>query len=248
MTDLPSPARLFAAMDATWAPLETLDTQSWRLRRGGGGGKRVSAATPLGPLADPASAIACAEASMQAMGQPCLFRLSAADAALDAALEARGYGVVDRTVIYAAPAGALAPADPMGHAAIVSDAPLALMAEIWEEGGIGPGRLAVMARSGQSRAYLLGRLGDRGVAAGFVASSGDIAMLHALEVRPSARRAGQGRNLVGAAAGVARRAGAPVLALAVTEANRGARALYEGLGMTECARYHYRMAPEGETR
>ncbi|QDL92085.1 GNAT family N-acetyltransferase [Paroceanicella profunda] len=246
MTELPGPARLMAAMDATWAPLEIVDTESWRLRRGGGG-KRVSAASARGPIRDFDAALACAETSIDAMNQPRLFRLTAGDEALDAALAARGYGVVDRTVIYAAPASRLAPADPGGHAAIVSDAPLALIAEIWEEGGIGPGRLAVMARSGRTRAYLLGRMKDRGVSAAFVATDADIAMLHALEVRPSARRGGQGRNLVGAAASAALRAGAPLLALAVTEANAGARALYEGLGMAECARYHYRIAPEGVT-
>ena len=36
--------------------------------------------------------------------------------------------------------------------------------------------------------------------------------------------------------------GAGVLALAVTEANAGARAMYEGAGMREAARYHYRIA------
>jgi uncharacterized protein (DUF2237 family) len=33
------------------------------------------------------------------------------------------------------------------------------------------------------------------------------------------------------------------IAVAVTEANAPARALYVGLGMAEAARYHYRAAP-----
>jgi hypothetical protein len=51
-----------------------------------------------------------------------------------------------------------------------------------------------------------------------------------------------------AAAAWAQRAGAPVFAMAVTERNAPARALYARLGLAEAARYHYRVAPEGEKR
>jgi hypothetical protein len=50
--------------------------------------------------------------------------------------------------------------------------------------------------------------------------------------------------LTRAAAAWATGRGVPTLALAVTEGNAPARALYAGLGMAEAARYHYRLAPE----
>jgi ribosomal protein S18 acetylase RimI-like enzyme len=60
-------------------------------------------------------------------------------------------------------------------------------------------------------------------------------------VRPELRREGAGRALLAGAAQIALDHGAPTLALAVTEANEGARALYEGARMTEATRYHYRL-------
>jgi GNAT superfamily N-acetyltransferase len=117
------------------------------------------------------------------------------------------------------------------------------MVEIWEAGGICAARRAAMARVPEPRTFLLGRAGDRPAGCGFVARHGDIAMFHALEVAPSARRRGLGRALARGAASWAVEAGASVLALAVNEVNGAARALYAGLGMREAARYHYREAP-----
>ena len=66
-------------------------------------------------------------------------------------------------------------------------------------------------------------------------------MVHALAVRPGLRRRGVGGRMMRAAAGWARGQGAEWLGLVVTEANAGARALYESLGMVVAARYHYRV-------
>ena len=81
---------------------------------------------------------------MRAWGQPPLFRIRPGEEALDARLAARGYVVRDPTLILAAPAAAIAV--PPGEAAVFGSGPLACMAEIWAAGGIGPARLAVMAR------------------------------------------------------------------------------------------------------
>jgi GNAT superfamily N-acetyltransferase len=66
-------------------------------------------------------------------------------------------------------------------------------------------------------------------------------MIHAVEVRPSLRRRGAGRQILAAAAQWAAEQGADRLALAVTQANSAARALYASLGMQPVGEYHYRI-------
>lgn len=240
-TDLPplrpaGMADLFLAIDATWPAAEYRRLGPWLLRRGAGGGNRASAATLADAgEADPAEA----EAAMRGWGQRPLFMIRPGDGALDDALARRGYALRDAVVMLAAPTAALAPAEP-DPLVVVGDAALAIMAEIWRGGGIGPGRLAVMERVRVPRAFLLGRTGDRPVGAGFVAVAGEVAMVHALEVVPSARREGVGARMMATAARWAMAEGATRLALAVTRANAEARALYATLGMAEVASYHYR--------
>lgn len=229
----------FAVLAATWPPAEAMRLGPWTLRRGAGGGSRVSAAT----LEGEDGAIEAAAAAMLAWGQAPLFMIRDGEAALDARLAAMGYARRDPTLILAAPSDALAaPED--GGTTVRCTAPVARMEEIWEAGGIGPGRRAVMARVAGPRVWLLGRQGDRPAACAFVAVHGGTAMLHALEVVPEARRQGMGSRLTRAAARWAAARGGAVLALAVTEANAAARALYGGLGMRQVARYHYRVAPD----
>lgn len=232
---------LFAVSAATWPPAETRVDAGWTLRRGEGGGSRVSAATRVACGADPAAA----EAAMRAWGQAPIFQIRPGDDDLDAALEARGYRRRDPSLILAAPTTTLAASAP-DERAIPCAVALACMEEIWAEGGIGPARLAVMRRAPDPKLWLLGRAGDRPVGAGFVALADGIAMLHALEVLAPARGQGVGAAMTRAAAAWAQRAGAGTFALAVTEANAPARALYARLGLAEAGRYHYRVAPEGD--
>jgi N-acetylglutamate synthase len=235
-------AELFAAIDATWPAAEVRRRGPWTLRRGDGGGNRASAASFNG-TGDPEPDIAAAEAAMRAWGQVPLFMIRPGDEGLDAALARRGYAARDHVALLAAPTAALAPAEP-DPLVLSGPAPLAVMAEIWARGGIGPERLAVMARAAAPRAFLLGRTGDRPAGCAFVAVAGDVAMLHALEVAPASRRKGVGAAMTRAAAGWAVAAGAPRLALAVARANAAGCALYAALGMAEAAAYHYRATPD----
>jgi GNAT superfamily N-acetyltransferase len=232
---------LFAALAATWPAAETVRLGPWTLRRGEGGGNRVSAATLDGPTADPSGA----EAAMRAWGQPPLFMIRPGDEPLDALLAARGYAVHDPSALHAAPAATLAWTAP-DESAVFGEAPLACMAEMWAAGGIGPGRLAVMQRAPAPRVFVLGRLGDRPAGCAFAVVHGATAVLHALEVAPFARRQGLGARMTRALAAWSRDAGAATLAVAVTRANAPARALYAGLGMAEAASYHYRIAPAAD--
>ena len=232
--------RLYRALDATWPAAAATDVGPFTVRDGRGGGKRASAAVAKGPATD--DDIAAAEVAMRTMNQTPLFQVRDGDDDLDALLEARGYEVVDPTRIYAAPVDDVAGQEKTGKdvKTIHGWGPLAFMLELWRDGGIGPERVAVMDRACEPKTGFLGRMGNEVGGTAFCAVDGDVAMLHALEVRQSSRRGGMGRGSTIDAAIWARENGARTFALACTEANAAANALYSGLGMTPVGGYHYR--------
>lgn len=236
----PDAARLFAALDATWPAARFIDQPPWVLREGRGGGQRVSAATASGPVED--ADIDAAEAGMRALAQRPLFMIRPEDGVLDALLEARGYEIVDPVTLYLAESLTLC-ADLPPASAYPSWPLLAVQAQIWAEGGIGPARLAVMERVTGQKTAILGRGGNTPASTAFIAIDDDIAMLHALEVRPASRKRGMGRKTMQAAANWAAAQGAKWMTLAVTRENVAANALYTSLGMTPATSYHYRRAP-----
>lgn len=247
MTALPDLATLEAALEASWPAAASRVCGPFRLRDGAGGGQRVSAATAEAETG--AAEIATAESAMRAAGQRLLFRLRPAlcpwDGALDSALAAAGYSRVDPTLYYVAEVSALAPEPLPGLRVFPIWPPLAIQRDLWAEAGIGPARLAVMVRAAGPKAALMARQDDRVAGTAFIAAIGRVAMLHAVEVTETLRRRVAARNLTRGAAEWAAGQGADWLALAVTEANAPARALYAGLGMVEAGGYHYRVAPEG---
>lgn len=231
--EIPDSQRVMSAIEATWPPAERLENENWVLRRGAGGGKRVSAASGLGD-------VSIAEAAMRAWGQRPLFQLTSADAALDEDLAARGYPVVDPVILYAARAEALVGQQSHVAAAYTCAFRPAIMEEIWTGGAIGPARQAIMDRVRRPHTFLMSRADDTPAGVAFAAVDGDVAMIHAIEVLPQLRRKGAGVLLLEAAARFALEHDAPWLALAVTAANDPARALYASLGMAEVGGYHYR--------
>lgn len=236
-----TPDLLAEVAEATWPPAATHRHGPWLIREGQGGGQRVSAASPAGDWTP--DDIPAAEAAMQALGQDPLFVIHPGDAALDAALAARGYLHHDPVVAYAAPTALLADPPPAFLTSFPHWPPLAVAAQLWAEGGIGPGRLAVMDRVQGPKTAILGRSGDRAAGIAFTAIHRNVAMLHALEVTPDQRRKGSGHNILRAAALWARDHGADSLALLVTERNVAARALYTSLNLVVVGQYHYRKKP-----
>lgn len=228
------------AVDATWPPAEFRQAGPWILRRGEGGGQRVSAASTADEQAD----LAPAEAGMREWGQVPLFRITPDQVDLDARLARAGYVVKDPVALYLTPVAALADGRDETVKVFRVTCPLAIVDEIWTDGGIGPGRRAVMTRPEGPRMTLLARADDRPVGVAFVAVDADIAMIHAIEVTPAHRRKGGGELLIRGAASFAAEHGAAWLALAVTEANAPARALYAKLGMDAAGHYHYRVKAE----
>ncbi|WP_319800449.1 GNAT family N-acetyltransferase [Pararhodobacter zhoushanensis] len=221
---------LFAALEASWPPLTSETIGPFRVRNGAGGGKRVSATVLEG---------AFSEAALDALGEQPLFQLRTRQTALDAALEKRGYRVVDPTLILSAPVETVAETPrPVSLPTIWP--PLAIQRHIWAEGHIGPERIAVMERACDPKMSFIARFQDRAAGVGFLAIHQGIAMLHALHIDPDFRRKGVAHYMVRGMADWAQRHGATTFALAVTQANAGARALYTRLGMLEVDAYHYR--------
>ncbi|MEL7154696.1 MAG: GNAT family N-acetyltransferase [Pseudomonadota bacterium] len=232
--NLPDNTRLLRALDVTWAPAEMIETGGWVVRRGLGGGNRVSAASGSGD-------VAVAIDALTSMDQVPLFQLRPGQDALDADLESMGFRMHEPVVFYAAPVAELVGSQSHMAAAYRCHCRPAIMEEIWENGGIGLERLAIMDRVAEPKKLLLSRAGDRPAGTAFVALDGDVAMIHAIEVLPQYRRCGSATLLMEVAARFASEHGASWLALAVTRANTGARALYERLGMQQCGAYHYRI-------
>jgi GNAT superfamily N-acetyltransferase len=236
--------RLLAAIDQTWPAATMVEAGPWILREGRGGGQRVSAATPRGsePILD--EDITAAEKAMRMMGQHPIFMLTPQQSALDADLAAHGYVVKDPVNLWLCPTEQITDRRLPRVTAFAIWEPLAIMREIWQEGGIGPARLAVMERVQGPKTAIFGRVSDRPAGAAFCALYDGIAMVHAVEIVPEHRQKGLGGWMMRAAALWAARHHAPWLAVMCTKANAGANALYASLGMQIVGEYHYRVLPD----
>ena len=233
----PSPDALFATIDATWPAVRTVEAGAWRVREGGVGGSRVSSAT----TGDEEAELAPMEAAQAALGQPALVRLRGDQARLDARLAEAGYVEKDPTNIRLAPVERVAAGElPRVRVFAVEFPPLVIQREMWAEGGIGPERVAIMERAPGPKTALLGRSNGTPAGTGFVAVHGDIAMLHALEVRGTMRRQGAALNMMRGAARWAQDHGARWITVLVTQQNAAANALYERLEMDLVGHYLYR--------
>lgn len=230
MTDAAGLAR---AMEITWPPARAWRVGPATLRDGAGGGGRVSAATMDGAWSD---------ADLDAAGAG-LWRVREDEAALDAALDARGFGRREPTGVWCGEVRALAPEAPPRATGFAIWPPIAVMRALWDEGGIGPARRAVMTRARVPCTGLLIRAADRAAGVAFVGVAGPVAAVHAIHVAPGLRRRGAGRLALAHAAWWARGRGAVQLALAVTDANAPATTLYAAAGMRRVTGYHYRAAP-----
>jgi GNAT superfamily N-acetyltransferase len=239
----PSPDRLFEAIDATWPAARAIREGPWLLREGLGGGKRVSAATALGPVA--ADDIPLAEDAMRRLTQTPLFLIRNGENDLDAALALHGYEIIDPTAVMVLPVDALTDSPVPPVTAFTIWEPLAIMAEIWAQGGIGPARLDVMSRTAVKTA-ILARWNEKPAGVGFVAIDREIAMVHAVEVLPGQRRQGVAQWIMRQAAFWAREQGAKTLAVLCVRANTPAVSLYSALGFETAGHYHYRVKPRTE--
>lgn len=244
MSALPDVQTLYAVTEATWPAARMWEEGPWQMRDGAGGGKRVSAATANASVT--VDDLPRAEAAMRDMDQTPLVMLRDGEDALDRLLADQGYGIIDPVNLYACPLEALTQERPPRLSSFDIWEPMAIQADIWAEGGIGPARIEVMRRVTGPKTALFGRENARPAATGFVAISDGIAMIHALEVLEAHRRKGMGRYLTQHAAHWAAQQGATHLSVLCTQANTEANALYSSLGMTLVGQYHYRIKKDAE--
>lgn len=234
--------KVFDVIDATWPAARILKSGPWLLRDGQGGGKRVSAATAEGPVCR--ADIALAETGLADLGQSPLFMVRAGEDTLDRMLAGCGYQIIDPVTVYACPVTQLTDVRLPRVTVFEIWEPLAIMAEIWAMGGIGPARIDVMRRAPGPKTTLLGRLNEHPAAAAYVGMHGSIAMVHAIEVLEHQRRQGMGAWIMRAAAFWAAKQGADTVTVMCTDANLGANRLYASLGMHVVGHYHYRYQPD----
>ncbi|GLQ35549.1 N-acetyltransferase [Amylibacter marinus] len=221
---------LFEAIDATWPAAQYLSHEGWLIRRGAGGGKRVSAAT----LQSDDAQIDAAISAQTSMGQAPLFMIRPTDNALDCALAQRGFEIVDPVVLLAKSLGTTRPT---AHSCYPQCTPE--MQAIWAAGGIDQPRIDVMQRAAGPKCFTY--LTEGAVA--FSALHQGICMTHAVEVAPDARRQGLGRRIMQDIECWAQTMGAQRLMVLSVRENRGAMALYQSLNMRQISAYHYRRAP-----
>lgn len=234
-------ARLYEVVDQTWPAARRWTHGSWTLRDGQGGGKRVSAATAVGDVTD--ADVTQAETAMHEIGQPALFMIREDEQALDDLLAARGYDVIDPVIVYTLPIERLTDVPIPRVTAFTIWEPLAIMREIWAAGGIGPARLAVMARAAVKTA-VFARWNEKPGGVGFAAVHDRVCMVHAVEVPAHQRRQGVAQWIMRAAAFWGQAQGAEHIAVLCVEHNVAANALYRALGFAPAGRYHYRHKPE----
>ncbi|MCI2395507.1 GNAT family N-acetyltransferase [Aliiroseovarius sediminis] len=239
--DLPNADQIIEASEATWPPASTQRVGAWVIRDGAGGGKRASAATESWPTTE--ADLPVAEKAMRAQGMDPLFQIRHGDENLDDMLEKHGYHVVDPVNFWVSHVDDLANDAPPPVSAFCAWPALSIMDELWERGGIGADRRAVMARAACPKTALLARTDDKPSGVGFVGIHGDIAMVHALHVDEKMRRRGTGQNLMKQAAIWAKEQGAKYVALIVTQGNHAANPLYANMGMNLVGHYHYRTKP-----
>jgi GNAT superfamily N-acetyltransferase len=230
--------RLYATCEATWPPARQWTDAGITFRDGAGGGKRVSAAT-TSQVPD-ATALSAAEDTMRGMGQPALFMIREGETALDQALDQAGYTIVDPVNIYLTPIDRLTDQPIPPVTAFTIWEPLAIMREVWADGGIDQGRIDVMNRA-EIKTACFARLRDKPAGVAFAGLHDDIAMVHAVHVLAAQRRLGAANWLMRAAAHWAKAQGARWISVLCTQANSGANALYQDLGFDDVGRYHYRI-------
>ncbi len=237
----PTAQDLYAVTEATWPPADRSPAGPWMLRNGAGGGKRVSAATAEDDWRP--EDLSAAETAMRMLGQDALFMIREGEDALDSALAARGYEIVDPVNLWLCPIGDLTDVRVPRVTAFSIWEPLAIMRDIWAAGGIGPARVAVMERASVPKTGIFGRITDKPAGAAYCAISDEVAMVHALEIAKAHRRKGMGVWLMRQAAHWAKANGAEWMSVLCTQANVGANGLYASLGMQVVGQYHYRILP-----
>lgn len=228
---------LLDVLEASWPASEYAQAGPFRIGRGLGAGRRVSAAIATAESWTE-DHIAQAVGIQAGWDQQPLFRADP-ESSLAIHLRAQGWRPDALTLVMTAPVDALTDQEVPPITCFPIWPPMAIQRDIWTERGINAARQAVMGRVKLPKTSLLGRTDDRAAATAFLAADRSYAVLHALEVLPDRRRRGLAKLMLREAAFWAEAQGCDTLALAVTAENAAAIALYEGVGFSRVGRYEY---------
>ncbi len=264
--------RVERAAAAAWPATRTESVSGWLLRHTPGVPRRRSNSA-LPPAADrhPERTLAAVEAFYAAAGLPSTIQVSPAEqqAALDAALAARGYRPEAPTLVLTAPAPTVAAAaDPAypapagaGHsrpapasaaAVVIDDAASSAWLAAYQalNGPADTSAVAglVLARVPSPAAFARLAVDGQDVAIGLFVADGEWAGLFCMATDPRYRRRGLALAVLSAGARWATARGCAGLYLQVEQDNIAARHLYARAGFTHSHSYHYRVCdtpPEG---
>jgi ribosomal protein S18 acetylase RimI-like enzyme len=232
---------------AAWPALQTTAQDGWVLRTADGYTKRANSANALAPARQPIDLqIAGIEAHYRACGLPTIFRLTPlADPAMDSSLAARGYALVDPSLVMVARPGrhrhdtqAINAANPwtgwFDRFVAATRSPPQTAA-----------KLAALLRcvAPPSSFVQIDDAADRPTAfAMAVAEEGYVGIFEVL-CADHARRQGYARRTVAHAMAWGFACGAHTAYLQVAADNAPALALYHALGFAPLYGYHYRISP-----
>lgn len=228
-----------------WPSLRTVMCDGWVFREAMGYTKRANSAAALDTRGGFAATLAQAERFYASFGGPTIFRLTPlAGAEPDEMLAARGYRVVEETIVMTMPLLSAAVRD-----ASVEIAPH--RTEEWENGYADAHALPADQRRGHRAildriaplptAFVLAREGERAVAFGLGVIERGALGLFDIVTSPDARRRGLARRLVEQLLAWGAERDANAAWLSVIGDNEKAKPLYAQLGFRELYRYHYRV-------
>jgi ribosomal protein S18 acetylase RimI-like enzyme len=247
MTDADLARRIECIHAETWPAIETWDYDGWQMRFARGYTKRANSITAGARGERPLNAkINACTAAYEARHIAPVFRLPASGeiAELDGALEARGYGKVDKTSIRV-----MALDKPLPRRGDEVNVARKLTAEWLDHQVAWNGldaarRIAFEAIVGGIRrpvTFALLWAGTVQVAAGLAVRQQDLVCLHSIITAPHMRGRGYGRALTVGLLRWGQTHGATLAYLQVVKSNAHALKLYNALGFgREIDRYHYR--------
>jgi len=229
-----------------WPALQTMVQDGWLFRFADGYTKRANSINAWMPGETPiATLIADAEAAYAARGLRAIFRLTPlAPAALDAELDARGYAMLDETLVQCAELPTETADDPDIE---IVDAPSpAWLGAYTACSGLRAGDAPTLERMLRSipapSAFVVLRVDGAAQAFGYAACERGHVGLFDIITHRDARRRGFGRRVVTRLMRWGRQVGAGQAYLQVVAANAPARRLYGELGFRTVYGYHYRVA------
>jgi GNAT superfamily N-acetyltransferase len=245
--DLDSVCRLEALAFRGWPALESREKAGWRLRFAGGYTKRANSINAIGRDAqiDPET-VESLEAAYRERDQPPIWRLSPlAPPAMDDILSARGYRIIERSLLQLCPLHADYAADP---AVRIHPRPTPAWIEAFcTHSPVRPEHREVMQRMLAAIAVPAGfafvEAEGRPMAMAIGAVEGDHMGLFDVLVMPDARRRGLARRVTESLYAWAWGHGARFAYLQVVATNQAAMPLYAAQGFRTVYEYEYRIPP-----